>query len=204
MIQNHPPVEYRTVDSFEVSFPKRTIELVVMPYETETIVGHRGRPIREVVARGAFDGIDNRPSKVRVNRDHDVTRTCGRAVSFRPSHQDGLVAEIRMARTDLGSETLALADEGILDASAGFWPWVYDDGSLGEEWPTRDLRRLTKISLDHIAMTPSPAYPDAKVLAVRDTLSPVAADGGPVATPNLDVIKGWRLADEAASLFTVR
>jgi HK97 family phage prohead protease len=202
MIDSHPPIEYRGknegVQVTGVSFPKRTIELVVMPYETETVVPYRNRMVRETVARGAFDGIENRPSKVCVNRDHDTTRLCGKAVSFRPSRDEGLVAEVRMSRTDLGTETLELAADGILGASAGFWPWVYDDGRLGEEWPQRDLRRLTKISLDHIAMTPTPAYADAVVLDVRE------AGTVTVATPNLDVVKGWRLADEAGKLFPVR
>ena len=39
------------------SFPDRTIELIVMPYEQETIVS-TGRMIEEIVSRGAFDGIE--------------------------------------------------------------------------------------------------------------------------------------------------
>ena len=211
---DHPPVEYRTwpdegVEIRSVSFPKRTIELVVMPYDTETVVSYGGRMIREIVARGAFDGIEARMSHVGVNRDHDNTRLCGKAVSFRPTRDEGLVAEVRMSNTPLGNETLELSADGVLGASAGFWPWV-DAGTgkvVGEEWPEKDLRRLTKISLHHIAMTPDPAYRDAKVLDVRDNLPPVEiTDGGivVVATPNLDRVKGWHLADEAARILPVR
>ena len=133
-----------------------------MPYETETVVEHRGRMVREIVSRGAFDGIERRANRVRVNRDHDVTRTVGRALTFFPSRDEGLVAELRIAQTELGDETLALADEGILDASAGFMPMPD-----GETWPDRNLRRVDKAWLAHIAMTPDPAYETANVLSVR-------------------------------------
>ena len=71
----------------------------------------------ESIAQGAFDGIERRANRVRVNRDHELQRTVGRAVTFHPSREDGLVAELKIAKTELGDETLQLADEGILDAS---------------------------------------------------------------------------------------
>lgn len=179
------PVEHRTAVVTDVSFPDRTVELIVMPYEREAIVRHEGRVIREVCSRGAYDGIERRANRVRVNRDHDVTRTIGRAIAFHPSREVGLVAELRIARTDLGEETLTLADEGLLDASAGFAPMPG-----GVEWEGRQLRRLTKVWLAHIAMTPDPAYVDANVLAVRTAepgseLQPVSA------TPRLDEVRAW-------------
>jgi hypothetical protein len=60
-----------------------------------------------------------------------------------------------------------LAAEEMLDASAGFIPIERKDGRPGEEWPEQDLRRLTWLWLDHIAMTPDPAYHDARTLSVR-------------------------------------
>jgi HK97 family phage prohead protease len=172
-------LEYRAATQIGVNFPKRTIELIVMPYETETVVEHKGRMVREIVSRGAFDGIERRANRVRVNRDHDVTRTVGRALKFHPTREDGLVAELRIAHTDLGDETLTLAEEGILDASAGFLPMPD-----GETWPERSLRRLTRLWLGHVAMTPDPAYETARVLAVRT--SDVSVRPGGVVTPNLD------------------
>jgi HK97 family phage prohead protease len=156
-------LEYRSSQVAGVSYPQRSIDLVVMPYETEATVVHQRRIVQEIVSRGAFDGIERRANRIRVNRDHDVRRTIGRAVALHPSREEGLVAELRIARTELGDETLALAEDGILDASAGFG--VMEGGEIWER--NRELRRLTKLWLAHIAMTPEPAYETANVLAVR-------------------------------------
>lgn len=179
-------IEHRAAEVVAVSFPERTIELVVMPYEREALVMHEGRMIREVCSRGAYAGIERRANRVRVNRDHDVTRTVGRAVAFHPSRDEGLVAELRIAKTDLGEETLTLAEEGLLDASAGFAPMPG-----GVHWVNRELRRLTKCWLAHVAMTPDPAYADARVLAVRAADELVAEEV--TGTPNLDLVRSWQL-----------
>jgi HK97 family phage prohead protease len=186
-------LRYRAAQQIGVSFPDRTIELIVMPYEREAVVKHQGRPVTEIVSRGAFDGIERRSNRVRVNRDHDVTRTVGRAVAFHPSREEGLVAELRIAQTPLGDETLQLADEEILDASAGFLPMPG-----GERWENRSRVRLTKLWLAHIAMTPDPAYESARVLAVRRADEP--ADPAPEATPNLDRLRLEQLKDEYAAI----
>lgn len=191
-------LEYRSSEMVEVSFPKRTIEVIVMPYDQETVVEYRGRMIRESVAPGAFDGIEKRPNRVNVNRDHDITRHLGKAMSFHPSRVEGLVAELRIANTPLGDETLALADEGMLDASAAFAPIERRDGRPGEEWPDRNRRRLTWLWLGHIAMTPEPAYKDARVLAVRS--GPPTEPPGGIVTPNLDRARALRAEDLYSSL----
>jgi HK97 family phage prohead protease len=172
-------LEYRAATQVGVDYPNRTIDLVVMPYDTEALVEYQGRMIRELVERGAFDGIERRANRVRVNRDHDVTRTVGRAVAMHPSRQEGLVAEIKIVQTPLGDETLALADAECLDASAGFLPMPG-----GERWEGRSLRRLSKLWLGHIAMTPEPAYHDARVLAVRSHQEPPTPVGA-APRPNL-------------------
>lgn len=177
-------LEYRTATPIGVSFPDRIIELVVMPYEQDAPVDYQGRLITEICSRGAFDGIERRANRVRVNRDHDITRTVGRAIAFHPSREDGLVAELRIAQTELGDETLTLADEQILDASAGFLPMPG-----GVNWENRSRRRLNKVWLGHIAMTPDPAYLGAGVLAVR--AAPDAPDGERSSTPNLDQVRAW-------------
>jgi HK97 family phage prohead protease len=159
--------------------------------------------VREVISRGAFDGIEKRPDRVAVNRDHDLTRVVGRAVSFHPEADAGLVAHCRIARTLLGDETLQLADEQILDASAGFAPMPH-----GERWQDGGaLRRVDRAYLAHIAMTPDPAYRDAKVLAVRSAAEmptgPSEALATP-ATPNLDMVRGWRLSKAYDAIVTGR
>ena len=186
-------LEYRAATQLGVNYPQRTIELIVMPYERAAEVRHHGRMIREIVARGAFEGLDANHRRISVNRGHDIDQIVGRAVQFNTSRDDGLVAELRMAKTDAGDETLALADEGLLDASAGFG---VPNG--GEHWPERGLRRLTRVWLDHIAMVPDPAYKDAKVLSVRG--EPDELPGGREPTPNLDQVRGWILADRYAMI----
>jgi phage head maturation protease len=189
-----PPgqLEYRAAQTIGVSFPARTIELIVMPYEEETVVPFAGRMIREICSAGAYDGIERRANRVKVNRDHDITRTVGRATKFSPSREEGLVAEVRIARTQLGDETLQLAEEEILDASAGFLPMPG-----GERWEGRSLRRLLKVWLGHIAMTPDPAFESAKVLAVR---SATADEIERERTPNLDAVRAWRAESRYSQL----
>ena len=135
--------------------------------------------------------IERRANRVRVNRDHRRELTVGRAVSFHPSRSEGLVAEVKIANTDLGNETLTLAADGCLDASAGFLPM---DG--GMRWDGPNAYTVTKAWLGHIAFTSEPAHAGAKVLNVRAAdLAPPGSD-----TPNLDAVRGWLLAERAASL----
>ena len=180
-------LRFRTAEQIGVSFPKRIIELVVMPYETEALVPHpsEDRMVTEVISRGSFDGIERRANRIRVNRDHELQRTVGRALALHPSRDEGLVAELRIARTPLGDETLTLADEECLDASAGYLPMPG-----GETWEARNRMRITRAWLGHIALTPDPAYESARVLAVRNAEH---VEGEPVPTPNLDLVRSWRL-----------
>ena len=182
-------LRFRTAEMVGVDYPKRLIELIVAPYEEEALVEHQGRMVKEVFSRGAFDGIERRANRVRVNRDHDLKRTVGRAIAFHPSREEGLVAELKIARTDLGDETLALAEESILDASAGYLP-MRD----GEVWETRNRCRITRAFLGHVALTPDPAYESARVLSVRHAQTDRGAAEA-TETPNLDQVRGWLLED---------
>jgi HK97 family phage prohead protease len=184
-------LEIRTAQLSGVRFADRIIELIVAPYESEALVPYAGRMIREVFARGAFGNIDPARRRVTANRDHDFQRSIGKAVGIR-DEDDGLVAEIKISPTPLGDETLQLADDGILDASAGF-----RISADGEQWlERRSLRRLTKVWLHHVALTPDPAYEGARVLAVRTPTTPVALTD----TPNLDAVRNWQLQADFARL----
>jgi len=190
-------LRFRSAQLEGVSFPKRIIELMVTPYEEEALVPFQGRMVTEVFSQGAYDGIERRANRIRANRDHDVARTVGRALRFRSS-EAGLAAELRIAQTELGDETLALADDDCLDASAGYLPM----GPDGESWETRNRVRIRKAWLGHIALVPEPAYESARVLAVRSAANAEAIER--IATPNLDEVRGWRLAEEYARLTTSR
>jgi phage head maturation protease len=188
-------LEYRTAKQVGVDFRERIIELIVMPYDERTLVEHHGRMITESVAPGSFDGIERRPGRVKANRDHDITRSVGWVRSFHPSRKEGLVAEVQISGGQgkppfpLGDETLTLAQDGVLDVSAGFLPMPG-----GEQWPSRDERRLSKLWLGHVAFTSEPAFLGAKVLSVRAAAEPITA------TPNADQVRAWLLAEQYARL----
>jgi len=188
------PVEYRSAAVADVSFPKRTIELVVMPYEEETIIEHQGRMVREVISRGAFDGIEGRPNRVKVNLEHDLTRSLGKVLAFHPSRQVGLVADCFISQTPAGNDALQYAADGVLDASAGFAP-------IEQRWERAGgLRRINKAWLGHIALVSDPAYTGARVLAVR-TAPEAPEQRSPVMdTPNLDQVRLWHLQERYAAL----
>jgi HK97 family phage prohead protease len=138
----------------------RMTTLVAVPYESPAVVAFRGQTGRETFARGAFDDIGTRAC--RVNRSHDRGRTIGKVVSFDPTDPRGLVAELRIARTPLGDETLTLAAEGCLSCSIGF---SVPTGGEVLDHRTR-VRRINRAVVDHISLVEDPAYADAVVLEV--------------------------------------
>lgn len=183
----HAPLEFRAATVVGVNFSQRLVEMVAVPFEEEAVVEYRGEMWRESFMRGAFDGIEKRPNRVRANRNHDKTRTVGKAVTFWPSRDEGLVAEVRIAPTPLGDETLTLAEEDMLSVSAGF-------GVRGSDQVLdRPFRRIKRAFLDHLAFVESPAYDGARVLAVRGAEDPAtAADLPKLITPNLDEVLAWQ------------
>lgn len=157
------PIEFRSAKTLDVRFPDRIIEIVAVPYDEDAEVPYRGKWIMESVAPGSFDGIERRANRVKVNREHDLDRTVGRAHAFHPSRREGLVAELKISRTPLGDESLELASDGALDASIGFAAMAGGETYNVE----RSRRRITKAFLDHVALTAAPAYEGAQVVGVR-------------------------------------
>jgi phage head maturation protease len=189
-------VQFRNAATIGVRWADRIIEVIAVPWDQPTTVDYRGKLIRESFAKGSFGNINGRPNAIRVYRDHPEPglpyppRPVGRARTLHPNRDEGLVAELGIPETILGDETLALAEDEVLDASVGFW---VKPG--GDEWlENRTHRRIVQAGLDHIALVPSPAYSGARVLAVRDARNnPVAAVAN-VPTPNRD---RWALAQLA-------
>jgi phage head maturation protease len=182
------PIEFREASVTEVKFPQRLITVVAVPYEEPAIVEYRGELWEESFLRGAFDGIEKRPNRVRANRDHDKRRTVGKVNSWWPSRTEGLVSEVRIAQTQLGDETLALADEDILGVSVGFAArgrdQVFDRSTHS--------RRIKRAFVDHLAFTATPAYMNAMPIDVRhEEPLPNAADLPPLVTPALDEMRAW-------------
>lgn len=158
------PVELRTATVAEVNFAQRVITAIVAPYEQPTQVMWRGEVWTEQFERSAWDGIEKRPNRIKVNRDHNKSRTVGKALKFFPSRQEGLVAELRMAQTPLGDETLVLADERCVGLSAGFAA-LPSDQVIDRRAKSRSIKTAY---LDHIAVVEDPAYAGAEVLEVRE------------------------------------
>lgn len=184
------PIEERNADFAAVNYAKRIIEVVAVPYEQEAVVEYRGAIWREVFTRGAFDGLEKRPGRVRANRQHDPNRVVGKVIAAHPSRLEGLVTEIRISQTPLGDETLALADDDCLSASVGF-----ACGGAGQIL-YNGVRRIKQAFLDHVAFVQSPAYLSADVLAVRNTPTAIATPP-PLPTPSLDEWYGYLEARRA-------
>lgn len=178
------PIEIRsaTAEVAEVNVKQRIITVIAVPYDQPAEVGYRGQIWKESFVRGAFDGIEKRPNRVRVNREHLRGDTVGKAIAFYPDRPEGLVADLKIARTLRGDDTLALAEDDCLSASVGFG--VLPSNQILDR--SAMTRRITKAWLDHLGLVEDPAYQGADVLAVRDSLAAQHAAGEPLDTPILD------------------
>lgn len=185
--EGRPVLELRAAQVSEVRFKDRIITMLVVPYEKPSDgVIYRGRAWRESFAHGAFEGVEQRAGRVRVNREHRKGNTVGKVVEFYPDAAEGLVADVKIVASPSGDETLALADEDMISPSVGFRLKKGSDQELNSRSnpPTRYIKRAF---IDHIALVEDPAYTDAGVLAVRDAPDFVsAADLPPLTTPRLD------------------
>jgi phage head maturation protease len=193
--ENRAPVESRAATVEDVDFPERLIEVLAVPYDQEALVEYRGEIWKETFERGAFDGVEKRPNRIKVFRDHDPgenrrgTSTrglVGRVVSFLPEHNAGLVGKARIAKTPLGDETLTLAGEGILGVSLGFAVRGRDQVFNRAE----GTRRIRRAFVDHLAFPDNGAYDGAQVINVRSQ-RPQAADLPRLDTPLLDEVVAW-------------
>lgn len=168
----------------DVRHSERIIDLVVVPYNEDTVVEYRGALVTESVLPGAFAGLEAVPQRVTANRDHKVERAVGLAREVITDAAEGLIASVRISRTPLGDETLELAADEVLQPSVGMGVRPKD-----QRWSEGNKRRqILRAFLDHIALVPQQAYLGAKVLAVRS--APEAGASGdlwtPPATPRVD------------------
>lgn len=183
MSDQKPLIEHRYagVEVDEVDFHQRLVTVIAVPYGQPAQVMYRSELWSELFERGAFN-IPGGLHKIRVNRDHDRGKTVGKVTQLWPDREDGLVAEVRIAKTERGDETLALAADDCLSASVGFMARPSD-----QELDRRTMtRRIKSAYLDHLAFVESPAYSGAQVLSVRDLDGGDAASLPPLRTPILD------------------
>lgn len=181
MTNERAPVELRSAAISGVDYPARIIELRAVPYDEWATVEVAGRLIEESFAPGAFGAVDKRAQRRRmiVNLEHSRDDWVGRVVTLHPEAPEGLRAELLIRRGPAFDQVLDDAADGMYAASVGF---ASNPGD--QQWDARRTRRrILKAYLDHIALTTTPAFASAEVLAVRS-----APAVNRSATPNLDRI----------------
>ena len=140
----------------------RTISGVAVPFDRATDVGG----YRESFTRGAFARTiaEKGAGRVKALAQHATgVLPIGRASLLRED-PGGLYAELRISRTQLGDEVLALVEDGALDGlSIGFVPLRSSHNAS-----TGVLER-TEVRLDEISVVAFPAYDGARVAAIRST-----------------------------------
>jgi phage head maturation protease len=177
-------VEHRSSTLQDVNKKQRLVDLIAVPYDQEADVFWRGEIWHESHDRHAYDGLEAHAGRVQANREHVKGNTVGRLVAADPSHQDGLLARVKIYSTPLGDETLTLADEGGAFPSVGFRVNGFADQRIDKRSRTR---RILRAFLDHLAFVEDPAYVGAEVLAVRAGQSGLAVAEKPLPdTPLLD------------------
>lgn len=190
MSENRPPLEVRNASEVTgVDVRQRIIEVVAVPYNQEAPVPYRGDIWMESFERGAFDGIETRSTPIMVNREHKKGDTVGKVMQWWPERTEGLVAEVKVARTLRGDETLALAEDGMIRASIGFGVRLRDQ-ILDR---TTMKRRIHKAFVDHLGFVEDPAYTGAEVLGVRGSEANIFAAELPPITerPAVDELAAW-------------
>lgn len=186
---NLGPVETRSAAIEEVSYPDRTIDLIVVPYDEWGEVEYRGRLIEESFAPGAFGAVRKRARKFLVNMEHDEARWVGTVQDLDSMNERGLRSIVKVRRTPEGDQALTDAADGFLGASVGF-----ACAPSHFTWETDDRRRIHTAFLDHIGLTSQPTYLGAELIEVRSApvrvVPPVTS-----ATPNLDRVLAQRQAE---------
>ena len=157
----------------------RTIYGLAVPFDTATrIFDHEGT-YDEIFQFGAFTQTINRGAleRVKVFIKHDKgPAPVGRATLLREEKR-GLIAELRVSKTERGDEALELVRDGVLDKlSIGGRPMKSIWSDLGHidgfriHNPARDADVIrTEMNLREISVVDYPAYELASIDGVRHT-----------------------------------
>lgn len=185
----------------DVDVKQRMIDMIAVPWDEETDVVWRGEMWREVMRRGAFDGLEPHAGRIPLNRQHVEGDTVGKAVKFENASV-GLLCRAKVAQTPRGDETLQLAMEDMLSPSVGYYVKSLSDVRINKRMK---LREVVRAFMQHMSLVETPAFPGAQVLAVREAPSGLAvAETSPLPdTPALDAamnddVFAWAAARLAA------
>jgi HK97 family phage prohead protease len=160
------PVLHRTYQAELTAGDGRTVDVRVVPYGVAAEVSDDGRTFyREEWAPGAFDDqlVAGHRLKVLLNFEHQrgISNIVGKGVELR-SMPDGLHGTFRMSETQDGDKALELVRDGILDSVS---LEAYAKKSIRT---AEGVLRRVKAHLHNVALCRTPAFADAKVLAVRE------------------------------------
>lgn len=164
----------------------RTIYGRCVPYDVEALVSDGGMPYREVCRRGMFPKPVVKASLARgvlLNWQHsgDLGNQIGKAEEIL-EREDGLYGTFRARPGVFGDQGLEL----IRDGSATGLSIQVQMHARGTVRRDDGLVERTRANLlEHVALTGSPAYPDAGILAVRALDEPPPGAAG---TPMLDEV----------------
>jgi HK97 family phage prohead protease len=184
----------RTAVVSDVDKRQYLIDVLAVPWNEPAQVFWRGDFWTEVFHRGAFDGVQERVKKIRVNREHTKGATVGKVVDLDPHDEDGLKAQVEIVRTPAGDEIMALAEKDMTSVSIGYRASKPSDVQLDKVNRTRHVHSAF---LDHLSFVEDPTWDRAQVLSVRDGPNGLAVADGPLPlTPALDAflsddVIGW-------------
>lgn len=171
-------VELRSVEG-------RSITGLAIPYGKATDVG----PFIETIRKGCFaKSIAESARALPLMTLHDhAAIPIGKAVKWTEA-DDGLYGEWSLDSRAEAREMARLIDEDLMRGmSAGFLPirsqWQHGDDKPAVE---RIEARLLETSLVAV-----PAYPGARVMAIRSAGSPDDPTTKVIPTPNLQMAKAW-------------
>jgi len=178
----------------DVDARQRLIDVLAVPWNEPGQVFWRGEVWTEIFHRGAFDGVQERAGRIRVNREHTKGATVGKIVALDPQAQDGLTAQVKIVKSPAGDEIMALADEDATSVSIGYRANKPSDIHLNKRTRTRDV---FSAFLDHLSFVEDPTWDSAQVISVREGPNGLAVADGPLPpTPALDAflsddVIGW-------------
>lgn len=148
----------------------RTVVGRCVPYDTPALVadGPGGMPYREMFRPGAFRKSVKDAPRVELRHEHGegILDRIGRARSLH-EEDDGLYGEFVIVEGQVGDHARELVRSQILgglSVSAIVYPHASE--TLPDGTVARSLA-----SLRHVGLCAQPAYPDAKVLAMRSRSS---------------------------------
>ena len=130
-------------EQFSVDKESRTIEGLIVPFGAKPIDGRDFN-------FGKGDLKWSKPSNVKLNLNHDMATAFGVATSLEET-ENGIVGKFKIAETETGTNALSLAASG-----------VWDGLSIGA-FKQEEGHYL----LSHVALTPEPAFENARTTAVN-------------------------------------